>query len=181
MLLTSKHESCDQPLSAYVLISVVRIAVSSPFYIKEYFQKAGHRLLVKKRRALDLRREEQVRLRRIQRRQARASGSGSMAATSTTAVEPAVASSNISVVVQPESSFLTGWGTRLKSLVDLFEILWFIVGNYMLFTSGTCSREAPRLFYTLLAFVLMGYLILIIPLVICVSVICCLPCVLSKC
>jgi hypothetical protein len=66
---------------------------------------------------------------------------------------------------------------RFKSLIDLFAVLWFIMGNYLLFSSRTCSRDAPQLFYTSLAFILVGYFIVILPMILCMSVILCLPCV----
>lgn len=75
----------------------------------------------------------------------------------------------------------TGRGARLKSLLDLFAVLWFIVGNYFLFTSETCAQDAPALFFTTLVWVLLGYLLILIPLFLCASVIFCLPCVLGKC
>ncbi|OAD04936.1 hypothetical protein MUCCIDRAFT_36429, partial [Mucor lusitanicus CBS 277.49] len=69
---------------------------------------------------------------------------------------------------------------RLRSLVDLFAVLWFIVGNYLLFSSKTCSALAPRLYYTSLAYVLIGYLVVIVPILLCTSAIFCLPCVMCK-
>ncbi|KAF7726492.1 hypothetical protein EC973_008727 [Apophysomyces ossiformis] len=81
---------------------------------------------------------------------------------------------------QPSSqaTIISGWVDRIKSLLDLFAVLWFIIGNYLLFTSETCPRAAPTLFYTTLAWVLLGYLLILIPLLLCASVIFCLPCVL---
>lgn len=70
--------------------------------------------------------------------------------------------------------------SSVKSLLDLFAVLWFIVGNYFLFTSNDCARLAPTLFYTTLVWVLLGYLLILIPLFLCASVIFCLPCVLGR-
>ena len=72
------------------------------------------------------------------------------------------------------------YNDRIKSLLDMFGIVWFIIGNYFLFTSGQCIREAPSLFYTTLVWILLGYLLVLIPLFLCVSVIFCFPCVLGK-
>jgi hypothetical protein len=69
---------------------------------------------------------------------------------------------------------------RIKSLLDLFAILLFIVGNYLAFSSSSCARQAPTLFYTVLAWILLGYMIVLVPVFICASVIFCLPCVLGK-
>ncbi|KAG0183226.1 hypothetical protein DFQ28_000096 [Apophysomyces sp. BC1034] len=84
----------------------------------------------------------------------------------------------------PQSTIVSGWVDRIKSLLastsfdDLFAVLWFIIGNYLLFTSETCARVAPTLFYTTLVWILMGYLLILVPLLLCASVIFCLPCVL---
>ncbi|KAL0095558.1 hypothetical protein F4703DRAFT_1825227 [Phycomyces blakesleeanus] len=70
------------------------------------------------------------------------------------------------------------WADRAKYLLDLFSILWFIVGNYFLFTSDNCSTDAPRLYYTILVWTIFGYLIVLIPTLLCISAIFCLPSVL---
>lgn len=67
---------------------------------------------------------------------------------------------------------------RVKSLLDLFAILWFIVGNYLIFSPSDCPTTAAPYYYTILTWVLFGYLILLIPLFACAAVIFCLPCVL---
>lgn len=176
ILITSRHESCDEPLRIFIIVYAIRILISCPFYVGDHFRKAEQRLQYKRRMQRDRRREEQVRLRRLQRREARQRARE----TGVTEPEPVVSSnaSIASTIVQPRSTFLTSWGERLKSLIDLFAVLWFIVGNYLLFTSNTCSTDAPRLFYTSLTFILVGYFMLIVPLVLCTSVILCLPCVL---
>ncbi|ORZ03108.1 hypothetical protein BCR43DRAFT_36025 [Syncephalastrum racemosum] len=70
------------------------------------------------------------------------------------------------------------WVDRAKSVLDLVAILWFIVGNYFIFTTQDCAHRATALFYTTLVWVLLGYLIILIPLFLCASLIFCLPCVL---
>lgn len=67
---------------------------------------------------------------------------------------------------------------RVKSLLDLFAILWFIVGNYLIFSPSECPTTAGLYYYTILTWVLLGYLILLVPLLACAAVIFCLPCVL---
>jgi hypothetical protein len=69
---------------------------------------------------------------------------------------------------------------RIKSLLDLFGILWFIVGNYLVFSPSNCPTNASAYYYTILTWVLFGYMLLIVPLVACASVIFCLPCVLGN-
>ncbi|KAI8876704.1 hypothetical protein K501DRAFT_49410 [Backusella circina FSU 941] len=70
------------------------------------------------------------------------------------------------------------WFQRAKSALDIFGLLWFIVGNYMLFTSTTCSSTAVPLYYFSLSLIIYGYLILLVPVLLCTSVIFCLPFVL---
>ncbi|KAG0740975.1 hypothetical protein G6F57_011090 [Rhizopus arrhizus] len=80
---------------------------------------------------------------------------------------------------EDDSNFMmSGWAYRLKSLLDLFSILWFIVGNYLIFSPSNCSTDASLFYYTILAFVILGYALLLIPIVICISAIFCLPFVL---
>lgn len=63
-------------------------------------------------------------------------------------------------------------------MLDLFATLWFIVGNYLLFTTASCQRTSPGLFYLSLTWIIFGYLIITIPILLCAAVIFCLPCVL---
>ncbi|CAG8524799.1 11555_t:CDS:2 [Ambispora leptoticha] len=71
-----------------------------------------------------------------------------------------------------------GWVDRLKSFLDLFATLWFIIGNYLLFTTNKCQETAPAIFYLSLTWVILGYIIITIPILLCLAVIFCLPCVL---
>lgn len=81
---------------------------------------------------------------------------------------------------QQSSNLMSGWAYRFKSLLDLFAILWFIVGNYLVFSPSNCSSTATLYYFTILAWVILGYALLLIPVVICISVIFCLPVVLGK-
>jgi hypothetical protein len=67
---------------------------------------------------------------------------------------------------------------RLKSFLDLFATLWFIIGNYLLFTTTRCQTTSPPVFYLSLTWVIVGYIIITIPILLCLAVIFCLPCVL---
>lgn len=74
----------------------------------------------------------------------------------------------------------TSWVDRAKSALDLFSFLWFIIGNYLLFTSTTCYETAAPLYYLSLIIIIIGYILLSVPVLLCTSVIFCLPCVLGK-
>ncbi|KAI8643679.1 hypothetical protein BD408DRAFT_145667 [Parasitella parasitica] len=77
-----------------------------------------------------------------------------------------------------DDNLLKAWIDRAKSALDLFAVLWFIIGNYMLFSSSTCSDTAQPLYYLSLGLIVYGYLILSVPIFLCTSVMFCLPCVL---
>ncbi|CAG8660848.1 4360_t:CDS:2 [Dentiscutata erythropus] len=70
------------------------------------------------------------------------------------------------------------WVDRFKSFLDLFATLWFIIGNYLLFTTQNCATKAPEIFFLSLTWVILGYIVITIPILLCLAVIFCLPCVL---
>ncbi|KAL9558957.1 hypothetical protein MBANPS3_000658 [Mucor bainieri] len=183
MLVTARGESCDQPLQTFIIVYMVRTVISCPFYIGQHFERAQERLRIQRQRERDSRREEQVRHRRQQRREERrrlrAQQQQQQQVTPTTTQEQLIPSnaSIHSTIMEPRSNQFFTVAERLRSLVDLFAVLWFIVGNYLLFSSKTCSALAPRLYYTSLAYVLIGYLVVIVPILLCTSAIFCLPCV----
>ncbi|KAI8073089.1 hypothetical protein BC940DRAFT_290515 [Gongronella butleri] len=80
--------------------------------------------------------------------------------------------------ISSQQQSLKEWCDRIRSLVDLFGILWFIVGNYILFTTQNCTFQARPYYYTILTWVLLNYIVILIPVFVCASVVFCLPCVL---
>ncbi|OAD73804.1 hypothetical protein PHYBLDRAFT_186934 [Phycomyces blakesleeanus NRRL 1555(-)] len=82
--------------------------------------------------------------------------------------------------ILPENG-LGSWVDRIKGSLDFFAVLWFVVGNYMIFSSTTCVETATPLYYLALAVIIYGYIILAVPIILCTSVIFCLPCVLGFC
>jgi hypothetical protein len=71
----------------------------------------------------------------------------------------------------------TTW-ERLENLLDILGTLWFIIGNWFVFTSRTCSTTGPILYHTSLSLILVDYVILLFPLIIIMAIIFCLPVVL---
>lgn len=67
---------------------------------------------------------------------------------------------------------------RLISLLEFFGVIWFVAGNWWLFTSQTCSASSPLVYFMSLAFVVLGYCIMLLPLLLCIGMICCFPCLL---
>ncbi|GAA5817762.1 hypothetical protein MFLAVUS_011315 [Mucor flavus] len=76
---------------------------------------------------------------------------------------------------QFDENAVRAWVDRAKSALDFFAVLWFIIGNYMIFSSSTCSDTAVPLYYLSLVLIVYGYLILSVPVFLCTSVIFCLP------
>jgi hypothetical protein len=76
--------------------------------------------------------------------------------------------------------YVREWIDRAKSALDVFGVLWFIIGNYMIFSSTTCSNTAVPLYYLSMVLIVYGYILLSVPVFLCTSVIFCLPCVLGK-
>jgi hypothetical protein len=67
---------------------------------------------------------------------------------------------------------------KAKNLLDLFATLWFVLGNWWLFAASDCSQTAPMLYYLSLSMVILGYVILLFPVFMILSIIFCLPLVL---
>ncbi|KAG0237322.1 cytochrome c oxidase subunit 1 [Actinomortierella wolfii] len=62
-----------------------------------------------------------------------------------------------------------------KSLMEVLGTCIFFVSNYFLFQSGDCRRHVPILFYGLLGFVIIDYIGILIPLILCLAAIFCMP------
>jgi len=68
---------------------------------------------------------------------------------------------------------------RIKSLLDVISTIWFILGNWWVFSSDTCIDTNPMIFYLAIGILSYSYFILSIPILFCGAVIFCLPCVLA--
>ena len=53
----------------------------------------------------------------------------------------------------------------------------YVVGNFWLFSSRTCGQSSPLLFNSVLAWVVYGYFTILSPIILCVAVLLCFPCV----
>ncbi|CAO3620554.1 unnamed protein product [Cunninghamella blakesleeana] len=177
---------CDKPLRVFLTVYIARLAISSPLNI--YLHLAPRR----QRRRLEnhAERGENYAMQPLNfQHQSIPSPSISMP-TATYSSNPSNTQSityprPIPPMVYPpptenmyHNNALYNWIDRTKSALDFFATLWFIIGNYMLFTSTTCSETARPIYYLSLAVVVYGYIIISVPLILCTSVIFCLPCVL---
>ena len=53
--------------------------------------------------------------------------------------------------------------TKLVEVIDIFGLVWFSVGNLLLFNGLGCSGQTPLVFYSSLAYVLSVYTFLFVP------------------
>ncbi|EPB89412.1 hypothetical protein HMPREF1544_03781 [Mucor circinelloides 1006PhL] len=183
--------SCGKPLQLYLIIFVARVGLSLPLSIYQHlFTPRNQR---RNNRRVRRRGSRRRRRRHNESRQDTSTVPATTEATGSSATDISPQNDNHS---QQEignnqhaedeahhnqgrpASLISGWTDRVKSLLDLFAILWFIVGNYLIFSPSDCPTTAAPYYYTILTWVLVGYLILLIPLLACGAVIFCLPCVL---
>ncbi|CEP15753.1 hypothetical protein [Parasitella parasitica] len=181
--------TCDKPLQLYLIIFVVRIGLSLPLSIYQHlFTPTSQRRNPRRRRRRRRGQGPSPGGRRNDYRQnamITQNGESSPAINNTVTNVQRNNSQQESTSSEGEhqdqdqpASLISGWSDRIKSLLDLFAILWFIVGNYLIFSPSNCPTVAAPYYYTVLTWILLGYLILIIPLLGCAAVIFCLPCVL---
>ncbi|KAL7323582.1 hypothetical protein PS15p_210212 [Mucor circinelloides] len=183
--------SCGKPLQLYLIIFVVRVGLSLPLSIYQHlFTPRSQRRNNRRTRRRGSRRR---RRRHNESRQDTSTVPATTEATdsSTTDMNPQNDNHSQQEIGNNQhgedgeyhnqgrpASLISGWTDRVKSLLDLFAILWFIVGNYLIFSPSECPTTAAPYYYTILTWILLGYLILLIPLLACGAVIFCLPCVL---
>ncbi|KAI8329149.1 hypothetical protein BC941DRAFT_443603 [Chlamydoabsidia padenii] len=191
---------CDKPLRIFLTVHVLRLVISSPLSI--YLHLAPRRQ--RRRRRQDERTEQEENFAMTELHPSTTIHIQHQPQQPTLPIPPIpiptathVSTDSFNLITQPpppippmvyppppppitsfSHSTLINWIDRSKSALDLFATLWFIIGNYMLFTSTTCSETAKPVYYLSLVVIVYGYLIITIPLLLCTAVIFCLPCVL---
>ncbi|KAJ3138789.1 hypothetical protein HK101_003705 [Irineochytrium annulatum] len=73
---------------------------------------------------------------------------------------------------------LSSWINRIKWTLDAFGLFWFFMGNWWVFTTTTCQRTSPLVYSLSVLYLTLGYIILLIPIILCGGIVFCLPCVL---
>ncbi|KAF9204709.1 hypothetical protein BGZ49_004979 [Haplosporangium sp. Z 27] len=68
---------------------------------------------------------------------------------------------------------------RQRTLMDITGTSLFFLANYFLFTQASCRDTAPEVYFLTVAHVVMGYIVILIPVILCLAVILCLPLVLN--
>ena len=66
---------------------------------------------------------------------------------------------------------------RLGNFVTSLSFLWFLFGAVWVFSADTCRVTSPKLYYLSLGWVVYGFFMISLPLIICLCIIFCLPCV----
>ncbi|ORY37423.1 hypothetical protein BCR33DRAFT_854714 [Rhizoclosmatium globosum] len=183
----STGEVCDTNLDAYVLVHVIRVILSLPLVIFQYLHPPS----------LDNSSTPTLRSSRGTTASNRNNLPTTAGVSTTATTTPTPASSPISPSGAPPTppprrnhrrpsqtqpphvtKDLTLLVDRIKSCLDAFGILWFILGNWWIFTSTGCNRTAPLLYYLSLVFLGMGYIVVSIPILMCGGIVFCLPCML---
>ncbi|KAI5063426.1 hypothetical protein GOP47_0021973 [Adiantum capillus-veneris] len=68
---------------------------------------------------------------------------------------------------------------RFKTALDCFFAVWFVVGNIWIFGGHSSSREAPNLYRLCIVFLTFSCIGYAMPFIICATICCCLPCVIT--
>jgi len=66
----------------------------------------------------------------------------------------------------------------LKTFFEIIVLMWFVLGNSYVFGSSTCQDTAPVLYRLSLAWIITGYIRLGFPLLLCLGIVFCFPCIL---
>lgn len=77
-------------------------------------------------------------------------------------------------------------GPRLNALVDHFKMaldcffaVWFVVGNVWIFGGHSSAADSPNLYRLCIAFLTFSCIGYAMPFILCVTICCCLPCIIS--
>lgn len=65
----------------------------------------------------------------------------------------------------------------VKMFFEIAALMWFVLGNSYVFGAQTCPNTAPVLYKTCLVWMILGYIGLGLPLIFCLGLIFCFPCV----
>lgn len=68
---------------------------------------------------------------------------------------------------------------RFKMALDCFFAIWFVVGNIWIFGGHSSADQAPNLYRLCIVFLTFSCISYAMPLVICATVCCCLPCIVT--
>lgn len=163
VLIISRNQYCDKPLEMILIVYILRLMLSTPLSVYQHLNP-----IYRRRPSPPQTTQTNLEMGATTQQQ-RHYPSSAQPHTQANAPQRTA-----------RHNTLAGWIDRAKSALDLFSILWFIIMNWLLFSSSTCSSTAPSLYYLTLIFIVFGYIVITIPIILCAAVIFCLPCVLGK-
>lgn len=67
------------------------------------------------------------------------------------------------------------WINRINTILECATFTAYIFGNVWILSATTCSSTSPIVYYTSLVWLLYGYLVISLPMILCVMIVCCLP------
>ncbi|KAH7332200.1 hypothetical protein KP509_20G075100 [Ceratopteris richardii] len=82
-------------------------------------------------------------------------------------------------VAVSRSSSIAKHVERFKMALDCFFAIWFVVGNVWIFGGHSSADGAPNLYRLCIVFLTFSCISYAMPLVICATVCCCLPCIVT--
>ncbi|GAB5593393.1 hypothetical protein Unana1_08293 [Umbelopsis nana] len=170
VLIISRTQYCDKPLEMILIVYMVRLILSTPLSIYQHLNPIYRRRPPPRPSQAQAQAQTNLEMGNTQHQQQQQ--------------QQQQHQQHYPPPPQPQSprmsrhNTVSGWIDRAKSSLDFFAILWFIIMNWLLFSSSTCSSTAPSLYYLTLIFIVFGYIIITIPILLCAAVIFCLPCVL---
>ena len=68
---------------------------------------------------------------------------------------------------------------RFKMALDCFFAIWFVVGNVWIFGGHSSSTKAPNLYRLCIVFLTFSCIGYAMPFILCATICCCLPCIIS--
>ncbi|KAK7255314.1 hypothetical protein RIF29_28721 [Crotalaria pallida] len=79
----------------------------------------------------------------------------------------------------PFSSRFNGLVDHFKMALDCFFAVWFVVGNVWIFGGHTSPSDAPKLYRLCIVFLTFSCIGYAMPFILCATICCCLPCIIS--
>ncbi|RDX81113.1 E3 ubiquitin-protein ligase, partial [Mucuna pruriens] len=77
------------------------------------------------------------------------------------------------------TSRLNGLVDHFKMALDCFFAVWFVVGNVWIFGGHTSPSDAPQLYRLCVVFLTFSCIGYAMPFILCATICCCLPCIIS--
>ncbi|XVF25040.1 hypothetical protein REPUB_Repub13aG0179500 [Reevesia pubescens] len=84
-----------------------------------------------------------------------------------------------SQIAGPLSTRLNGLVDHFKMALDCFFAVWFVVGNVWIFGGHSSPSDAPKLYRLCLVFLTFSCIGYAMPFILCATICCCLPCIIS--